>query len=66
MITKKELIELGNKHHFLNYIDHETPRNYFPHDLISYTDSDDILDLKESIQDLYFLLIDIYSKVDIA
>ena len=66
MITKKELIDLGNKHHFLNYIDHETPRNYFPYDLDSYIDTTDIHELKTSICDLHLLLTKIYEKVDIV
>lgn len=66
MISKQDLIKLGLKHKFLNYIDHETPRNYFPHHIDRYKDTYDVAELHESVTDLYTLLAAIYDKVDIV
>lgn len=65
-LDKQKLIELGLKHKFLNYIDHETPRHYFPHHRDVYLDIEDATELHESVLDLYQLLCAIYAEVDIA
>lgn len=59
MVDKAKLIELGLKHQFLNYIDHETPRNYFPWHRDYYTDVEDT-------DELYNLLCAIYAEVGIV
>ena len=64
-MNKQKLIELGLKHKFLNYIDHETPRTYFPYHSDCYTDADRLVDLQDSILELHNLLCDIYAEVGI-
>jgi len=59
MVDKTKLIELGLKHQFLNYVDHETPRNYFPWPRDCYTDVEDI-------DELYNLLCAIYAEVGVV
>jgi len=59
MLDKTKLIELGLKHHFLNWVDHETPRSYFPWPRDCYTDVEDI-------DELYNLLCEIYAEVGIV
>ena len=65
-IDKAKLIELGLQYHFLNYVEHETPRNYFPHHHDCYTDADRLVDLRDSILELHTLLRAIYAEVDIV
>ena len=62
-VTKEELIELGRKYGFLNFIDHETPRQYFIQDILCYTDCDSETDFVNSVTDLYALLAKIYEKI---
>lgn len=64
-LTKEELIELGRKYGFLNFIDHETPRAYFINDILCYTDCDSEGDFRNSVSDLYALLAKIYDKIGI-
>lgn len=66
VVNKQKLIELGLKHKFLNYIDHETPRNYFPHHRDVYLDTEDATELRESVLELYQLLCGIYAEVDVV
>lgn len=66
VVNKQKLIELGLQYNFLNYIDHETPRNYFPYPVDVYTDTDDMADLRLSIHELHVLLRAIYEQVDIV
>lgn len=58
-MNKQKLIELGLKHRFLNWVEHETPRNYF-------TWPRDCYDDVEDIDELYNLLCEIYAEVDIV
>lgn len=58
MLDKQKLIDLGLKHKFLNYVDHETPRNYFPW-------PKDCYDAIADIDELYNLLCEIYAQVGI-
>ncbi len=65
-IHKQKLIELGLQYHFLNYVEHETPRNYFVHHHDSYTDAERLVDLRDSILELHTLLRAIYAEVGIV
>jgi hypothetical protein len=65
-VNKQKLIDLGLKYHFLNYVDHETPRTYFPHHHDCYTDAERLGDLRDSILELHTLLRAIYAEVDIV
>jgi len=42
----KRIIELGLKAHLLNYIDNETPRNYF---VSGYADQQEVIDFAQFI-----------------
>ena len=66
VVNKQKLIELGLQYNFLNYVDHETPRNYFPHPVDVYMDAHDAADLRLSIHELHVLLRAIYEEVDIV
>ena len=66
MVDKAKLIELGLAYNFLNHIDHETPRIYFPHHRDVYLDTDDVSTLRESVLELYQLLCGIYAEVDVV
>lgn len=66
MVDKAKLIELGLKHHFLNYIDHETPRNYFPHDMGVWLDEREESVTAKDAYELYNLLCTIYAEVGIV
>ena len=66
MLDKNRLISLGLKHKFLNHIDNETPRIYFPHHRDVYLDTDDVNTLRESVLELYQLLCGIYAEVDVV
>jgi len=66
MVDKAKLIELGLAYKFLNYIDHETPRIYFPHHRDVYLDTEDVTELRESVLELYQLLCGIYAEVDVV
>lgn len=66
VLDKQKLIDIGLKHSFLNYVDHETPRNYFPHHRDVYLDTDNVNELRESVLDLYQLLDAIYAEVGIV
>jgi hypothetical protein len=66
MLDKNRLISLGLKHNFLNWVEHETPPNYFPHPEDSYTGADKLVDLQDSILELHNLLCAIYAEVDIV
>jgi len=65
MIDKAKLIELGLKHKFLNYVDHETPRNYFPYDMDAWLDDRDESISASDVYELYNLLCAIYAEVGI-
>ena len=65
-VNKQKLIELGLKHKFLNYIDHETPRNYFPHDMGAWLDEREEFVTAADAYELYNLLCDIYAEVGIV
>ena len=66
MITKQRLIELGLEHSFLNYVEHETPKNYFPWDMgVWLDDREESVSAKDAYE-LYNLLCAIYAEVGVV
>lgn len=65
-IDKVKLVELGLKYKFLNYIDHETPRNYFPYDMGAWLDDREEFVTAQDAYELYNLLCAIYAEVGIV
>lgn len=65
-MTKQELIALGLKHGFCDWVDHETPRNYFVRHHSYFTDVDNKIELCDSVMQLYALLSDIYAEAGIV
>jgi len=66
MLDKNKLITLGIKHKFLNWVEHETPPNFFPRDIGDWLDErEEHMEYADAKQ-LYNLLCAIYAEVDIA
>jgi hypothetical protein len=66
MLDKNKLIELGLKHKFLNWVEHETPPTYFPRDIGAWLDErEEHMEYPDALQ-LYNLLCEIYKTVDIT
>lgn len=66
MITREKLIELGNAHNFLNFMDNAKSDGYWPYDIAYFTDVSSIEDATDSIETLYKLLCDIYKEEGIS
>lgn len=65
-MNKQKLIELGLKHKFLNWVEHETPPNYFPKDIGDWLDErEEHMEYADAAQ-LYKLLLAIYAEVGIV
>jgi hypothetical protein len=66
MLDKQTLVDLGLKHGFCDWVDHETPRNYFIRHHKYFTDVDNKIELVDSVMQLYTLLSDIYAEAGIV
>ena len=65
-MNKQKLIELGLKHKFLNWVEHETPPNFFPRDIGDWLDErEEHMEYADAAQ-LHKLLCAIYAEVGIV
>jgi hypothetical protein len=65
MLDKQTLVDLGIKHGFCDWLDHESPRNYFIRHHKYFTDVDNRIELCDSVMQLYTLLCEIYTEVGV-